>query len=325
MRRIARPFIPWVGGKEKLAPYIRQVLPTDFKTYVEPFGGSGAILLGLPPNSQRLDIYNDYNSDLVNLFLCARDRPLALLKELNFLPIHSRTGFEYIRDALKRKEYSEEYFQYCREEMEIAKEMFTPEQAGELIQILQERMELMDVRRAAAYFTISRGSFSGTTTSFGVKACDVRQFFYLLWEASRRLRNVVIENMDGAALVAKRDDSSTLFYCDPPYYKAEQHYQMVFSREAHILLHEAVSGCKGSVVVSYNDCDFIRELYRDFFILAFTRNNPLSQQSGSVYGEVILTNYDPRAFIPQMNLFECAGSWGNMELVHIPDKPLKKL
>lgn len=325
MNKIARPFIPWVGGKEKLAPYIQQVLPPAIKTYVEPFGGSGAILLGLPPSNQRLDIYNDFNRDLVNLFLCARDRPLALVKELNFLPLHSRAEFEYLRDCLTREEYADQYFQYCEEEKRIAIAYFSPEEASELLSILQKKMELMDVRRAAAYFKISRGSFSGTTSSFGVKACDVRQFFYLLWEASRRLRNVVIENMDGATLVTKRDERDTLFYCDPPYYKAEQHYQMVFSQESHVLLHEAVRACKGSVVVSYNDCEYIRELYQDFFILAFTRSNPLAQQSGAVYGEVILTNYDPREFIPQMNLFEKSGSWGDMELVHIPEKPLKTI
>ena len=32
----------WVGGKEKLAPYIRQVFPPNVRVYLEPCGGSGA-------------------------------------------------------------------------------------------------------------------------------------------------------------------------------------------------------------------------------------------------------------------------------------------
>ena len=71
---MARPFIPWVGGKEKLAPYIRQVFPPKVKVYVEPFGGSGSILLGLPPDPSRLDIYNDLDKELSNLFLCAKEK-----------------------------------------------------------------------------------------------------------------------------------------------------------------------------------------------------------------------------------------------------------
>lgn len=58
---MARPPIPWVGGKEKLIPFILQVFPPKLSQYVEPFGGSGAVLLALPREKGRLDIYNDLN------------------------------------------------------------------------------------------------------------------------------------------------------------------------------------------------------------------------------------------------------------------------
>ena len=41
--------------------------------YVEPFGGSGAVLLALPPAPNRLDIYNDLDAELVNLFSCIKE------------------------------------------------------------------------------------------------------------------------------------------------------------------------------------------------------------------------------------------------------------
>lgn len=97
VRPIAKPFIPWVGGKEKLAPYVRQVLPPKPKVYVEPFGGSGAILLGLPASKTRIDVYNDFNADLVNLFVCVRDSPITLMNELGYLPIHCRAEFEFVK------------------------------------------------------------------------------------------------------------------------------------------------------------------------------------------------------------------------------------
>ena len=67
MTGIARPFIPWIGSKEKLIPYIWQVFPSNPKLYLEPFGGGGALLLGIQPKISRMDIYNDFNCDLVNL------------------------------------------------------------------------------------------------------------------------------------------------------------------------------------------------------------------------------------------------------------------
>ena len=59
---MARPFFPWVGGKEKLIPYIRRIMPEKLSQYVEPFGGSGALLLSMKPRPGRLDIYNDFNA-----------------------------------------------------------------------------------------------------------------------------------------------------------------------------------------------------------------------------------------------------------------------
>ena len=58
-----------------------------------------------------------------------------------------------------------------------------------------------------------------------------------------------------------------------------------------------VSGCEGYVVLSYNDCPFIRKLYQDFYILAFRRNNPMAQKKGSSFGELIITNYDPEPYM----------------------------
>ena len=71
--------------------------------------------------------------------------------------------------------------------------------------------------------------------------------------------------------------------------------------------------------MSYNDCPFIRSLYGDFFILAFRRNNPLSQKAGATYGELIITNYDPRPYIqPQFSMFPAEIENGDLVLVHEP-------
>ena len=39
---MAKPPFPWIGSKEKIAPYILQTFPAKLAQYVEPFGGSGA-------------------------------------------------------------------------------------------------------------------------------------------------------------------------------------------------------------------------------------------------------------------------------------------
>lgn len=322
VRAIARPFIPWIGGKEKLAPYVRQVLPPNPKVYVEPFGGSGAILLGLPSSKTRLDVYNDFNADLVNLFLCVRDRLLALLKELDYLPLHSRAEFECIKAVLRRDQDMTRYFSNLQTELDIAETEFPPDQAEELREILQGQAELYNVKRAAAFYKLGRGSFNGTFTSFAIKPCDIRPFFRLIQEASERLQNVVIENKDAVQIIQDMDGENTVYYCDPPYYMAEKQYAVLFTGNDHLRLRDAVHESKAPVVLSYNNCEHIRTKYSDFFILAFTRTNSMAHRTGALYGEIILTNFDPRATIPQTNLFESAGQYGDMELIHIPRKPL---
>ena len=48
------------------------------------------------------------------------------------------------------------------------------------------------------------------------------------------------------------------------------------------------------------------------------------EREGAQYGELILTNYDPRPFLRrQMSLFDSPAGDSGMELVHIPESPLK--
>ena len=122
-----------------------------------------------------------------------------------------------------------------------------------------------------------------------------------------------------AQRIVRGDGPDSLIYCDPPYFDAENLYAVDFPKEKHEELHWILSQCKGYIVVSYNDCPFIRSLYGDFYILAFRRNNPLSQKAGATYGELIITNYDPRPYIqPQFSMFPAEIENGDLVLVHEP-------
>ena len=321
---IAKPYFPWVGGKEKLIPFVRSVFPPNVSEYTEPFGGSGAVLLDMPRKSGRLDIYNDYNSDLSNLFICVKDCSNQLLRELKFLPIHSRAVFEHYRDFAAHKKI---YIDNVQAELRVLKDRksFTEEQADELRPIFEERIELYNVRRAAAYYNRIRGSFSGTTTSFGAKSYEVEHFLYLIPAASQRLQGVIIENQNGIDLIKKRNREDGLIYADPPYYQAEKSYTAPFNEADHIRLHAAFSSYVGYAVLSYNDCPFIRSLYKDFYILGFKRKNSMAKKKGSLYGELIITNYDPTPYMAaQLTMFDPEENSFELELQHIPTEDFRR-
>lgn len=61
-------FIPWLGGKGKLLWIIDELAPCQYKTFVDVFGGSGTVLMNRPLKKGCVEVYNDFNSNLTNLF-----------------------------------------------------------------------------------------------------------------------------------------------------------------------------------------------------------------------------------------------------------------
>ena len=313
-------FIPWVGGKRQLLWLIWKLAPENYDRFIDVFGGSGTVILNHPRRNVSLEVYNDYNKDLVNLFRCVKNRPMALLEELRFLPLNCRDEFEVLVRFFKEEEFPDEYLE---ENLELVERYFEPPEAEILRQIILEKATRTNVKRAANYFKLIRYSFSGGGKSFGGKGVDLRRFFHLIWSCSRRLEDVCTENRDFEDLIRQYDRPDAFFYCDPPYYQAEGCYTVEFPKTDHIRLHDALTRCKGFVMVSYNFCPFICELYKDFFIFRTTRPNSMSQRAGSEYEEAILTNYDPRKGGEQLSIFP-TNTAVDYELVHVPERTLKQ-
>ena len=213
MRRIAKPFFPWVGGKLFLLPYIFQLLPRRAPRLLEVCGGSGAVTLGLGAGYAPLRVYNDIDTDLANLFRCARDRPLALLRELDFLPLHARADFEVV---LRFLHHEYDPMDYLEEELQIAEGYFPPMDRQEVKKLLVGRANLPDVQRAAAYYLSIRYSYSATGNSFGGRSVELRRFLGLLRRASDALQGVVVENKDCCDVVRQYARPGAVIYADPP-------------------------------------------------------------------------------------------------------------
>ena len=250
--------ISWVGGKKALRELIYQRMPKEFGRYIEVFGGGGWVLFGRKPGSV-MEVYNDFNSDLANMFRCIRDRPMALLKELGFLPLNGRDEFNILKKFLEKEEFTNEYLQ---EEIEIAQRNLTVSQFDEIKFLLLENAQMNDVKRAAAFYKLIRLSYGSGCTSYGCQPFDIRRTFELIWQASHRLKDTVIENKDFEALIKQYDRENAFIYCDPPYYQTEGHYEVIFRKEDHFRLQDTLVSCQGKWLVSYNDCEFIRELYK---------------------------------------------------------------
>ena len=220
-------FMSWVGGKKALREEVVRRFPIYYERYIEVFGGGGWVLFHKDPGND-FEVYNDFNSLLVNLYRCVRDKPEELIAALRYV-LNSREDFERARTALARD---------------------SPMDA---------------VRKAALFYQIIRYSYASALTSYGSQPHDMRANFPLIEQAHRRLARVVVENKDFEKLVRQYDRPVSLFYCDPPYHATEGYYQNIgedgFTEKDHIRLRDTLLSMQGKFLLSYTDDEFIRELY----------------------------------------------------------------
>jgi DNA adenine methylase len=222
--------IRYYGGKTYQAAWILDVIKRyEFKTYIEPFGGSGAILFAKEPS--KVEIYNDLYSDLVTLYRVLRN-PKTFKELITFMENspYSRELFGESKDALTNK-------------------------------------KLSAVERAGHFFITIRQSYSGLRTNWSSagrigksKASPYHNAIDRLPEVHARLRNVHIEHKDAIECMKQYATPTCLIYCDPPYvfgtrvtteaykheYTDEQHEQLV---EALLTVpgHKILSGYQSSI------------------------------------------------------------------------------
>ena len=258
---VMNSFMSWVGGKKALRDEVIIRMPPFYEKYIEVFGGAGWVLFRKSPENE-VEVFNDFNSNLVNLYRCVRDNPAKLKYKLRYV-LNSREDFRWIAYLHKRGLFP----------------------------------KFHDYDRAAKFYQIIRYSYGSTLDSFASQPHSIWGDFPLIDMASRRLQKVIIENQDFEILIKHYDSPVSFFYCDPPYFATENYYKDVgFTAKDHIRLCETLAGIKGKFLVSYNDCPEIRELWdRDGIrIESVSRVDNLRQryEKGAAYGELFISNYD---------------------------------
>lgn len=279
-----------MGNKTSILHILYALFPLNYERYIEPFGGSGAVLLG-KKKPDKFEVYNDYNHNLVNLFQCMRDRPVALIEEIGFLNLNSRDDFNRNKEFFKDEKFKDRFIE---QEIEKIQLLFDKPTADELIELMTRRKLDYDLRRAAMFLKLLRYSYSSGGKSFACQPMNIRSLFRLIQDVSIRLENAVIENQDFEVLIKHYDRDNAFFYCDPPYYSSEYVYQCGFTWDDHLRLKNTLANSKGKWLVSYNDCEEIRNLYDGYSFFDFTRLHNMKQRinAGEQFPELLISNYD---------------------------------
>ena len=307
-----------VGNKSSILHILYAVFPMKYGRFIDVFGGSGSVLLG-KPEIHPFEVYNDFDKNLVNLFRCMKERTMATVRELGFCNLNSREDFNAIRKFFEqREEFTDEYLS---EELLLTELTFPPLQANELKELRTRITKDHDVRRAAMFLKLLRYSYSSSCKSFASQPFDIRKLFGLIKELENRMANVVVENQDFETLIKHYDRPDSFFYADPPYFSSEGMYEVGFGWDDHVRLRDTLKGIKGNFLLSYNDCEEIRELYDGFSLLDFSRTHAMVQryEAGREFKELLIGNYDlyerQRNRPLQMNFFDLQEKNFNFEKV----------
>lgn len=214
-----KPLISYYGGKQRIASKIVDLIekiPHDI--YVEPFAGGAAVLYkkGLP-SKECLEVLNDTNKHLINLYKVAKNRSQELKEEINKYR-HSKTSFY------------------------------------KSLKIMRSQGNNLE-KAAAAYVSVNQGfgkklNQSGWEQDNPSNKRGWKNKKLNLLDAANRLKNVRLSCQDAIACIKKYDSPTTLFYLDPPYINTNQGSYKGYTEEDFRNLLKTISEGKGSFILS---------------------------------------------------------------------------
>ncbi|UXY13817.1 DNA adenine methylase [Chitiniphilus purpureus] len=236
-----RPTLRYHGGKWLLAPWIIQHFP-DHRIYTEAFGGAGSVLMR-KPRARMVEVYNDLDGEIVNLFRVLRDQQSA-----------SRLAQLLAYTPYARAEFDESY--------------------------IPTDDPIEQARRTVVRSFLGFGSDSASGAASGFRANGNRQSTHpsrdwvnyppAIQAFTERLAGVVIECRQAVDIIQQHDAPQTLHYVDPPYVhgtrstavtRSGKGYRHEMSDQDHCELARVLHECAGMVVVSGYTCPLYDELY----------------------------------------------------------------
>jgi DNA adenine methylase len=205
IKRKAKPFVKWAGGKTQLIDdidiVIEQFIGNDEYTYIEPFVGGGAVLFWVLQKYKNIKhaVINDINSDLITAYNTIKtnvDDLIAILKK-----------WEKEYHILDNNYEDRKKYYYHKRKVYNKRDSDTVTQTALFIFLNRTCFNGLYRVNRKNEFNVPIGSYKTPMI------CDEEN----LRAVSNVLKKVIILNGDFEDTLQYANDNNTLFYFDPPY------------------------------------------------------------------------------------------------------------
>lgn len=244
------------------------------------YGGKSRIakqLISMFPDPNTYDIYVEPFLGAGNVLL--RKEPYNHIEIVNDLDknVYSifktlKTDAKYINDNVKRHHVSKEEWLKLNES----------EDPADILTSM--KWSFMNMKKNYGLPNTSNGIPSPIKTNF-------LQF-------QDRLKDVIILNTSFENVIKKYDSPKTFFYLDPPYNTKTKNTDYNLPVITQLDIYNAVKNITGKVMISYNDDDEMKELFKNWnvnYITTTYQNNLIlknkTDKSHKILKELVITNY----------------------------------
>lgn len=273
---LVNPVLKWVGGKRQLLDVIIPLIPKH-STYVEPFIGGGAVFFEIQPKKA---IINDYNQELINVYNVIKDSSEQLIEKLEE------------HDKLNSQDYFYEIRAFDRNlEFENLTDI---EKAARIIYLNKTCYNGLYRVNSSGQFNTPYGKYRNPNI---VNAPTIRA-------VSNYLNTNNIKILTGDYKNALKGLRKGAFvYFDPPYVPISNSASFTGYTEGGFNLknqEELKKQCdllnKRNIkfLLSNSDCEFIRDLYKDYKIITVQAKRNINRNGNSRgdINEVLVMNYE---------------------------------
>lgn len=272
-----KPVLKWAGGKRQLIDeLIRSLPPKEYKNYIEPFIGGGALLFELQPSKA---IINDYNEELTNMYFVIRDHADELIDLLGkYKESHSKEFYYKIRELDRLKTF---------------KNLTDVERAARTIYLNRTCYNGLYRVNRSGYFNTPIGRYKNPQILDENNIKSVQKYL------SDNSITIINGDFEEAIKKVRKDD---FVYLDPPYYPLSKtssftsYTDVGFTEKEQERLKNACDfiNDRGAFFLQSNsDCEYIRNLYRGYFFKTVEVRRSINSKKDcrSNIKEVLISNY----------------------------------